>query len=98
MAKKIFCDVCGNEMTYGEVPGYLLGKEAVLNVEGSGGCKLKFIVAVKVEPVEVGNGEHVDICGGCRLFLLDRMDRRTLEEMESSRGDAMAANQRETKR
>ena len=98
MAKKIFCDVCGNEMTYGEVPGYLLGKEAVLNVEGSGGRKLQFSVAVKVEPEGVGNGEHVDICGSCRLFLLDRMDRRTLDEMQSSRDDAVAANQREAKR
>lgn len=98
MAKKIFCDVCGDEMTYGEVPGYLLGKEAVLNVEDSGGRKLQFSVAVKVESVGVGNGEHVDICGSCRLFLLDRMDRRTLEEMESSRNDAEAANKREVKR
>ena len=98
MAKKIFCDVCGDEMSYEDVPAYLKGQSTVINVEGSGGRKLQFDVHVKVVPENVGNGEHVDICGGCRLFLLDRLDRRTLAEMESSRDDAVAANQRETKR
>lgn len=93
MAKKIFCDVCGNEMLYEDIQPYLKGQSTIVNVVGDGNRKLQFDVHVKVVPEGVGNGEHVDICGSCRLFLLDKLDRRSLEEMESSRADVQASTE-----
>ena len=84
MAKKIFCDVCGNEMSYEDIQPYLKGQSTIVDVVGDGNRKLQFDVHVKIMPEGVGNGEHVDCCGSCRLFLLDKLDRRSLDEMESS--------------
>lgn len=67
MAKKIFCDVCGDEMTYEQVPPHLKGQDVPVRVKGHEG-----------DLENVGNGEHVDVdvCGDCRAFLLDKLDTR----------------------
>lgn len=92
MVKKIFCDVCGDEMDYAKVAEHLKAQPVLVNVKGCGNKTLKFEVAVRVQPVDVPNGEHVDICGSCRAYLLDRLDVRTESELESGRADAQAAN------
>lgn len=79
MAKKIFCDVCGEEMTYDAVPQYLKGQDEVLHIRGAH-AELEFSVHVKVTPENVGNGEHVDVCGDCRAYLLDKLDTRPKEQ------------------
>lgn len=76
MAKKIFCDVCGDEMTYDAVPTYLKHSCASVKVKGQENRELEFSVAVNISPVGIGNGEHVDICGDCRAYLLDKLDVR----------------------
>ena len=97
MAKKIFCDVCGNEMTYDEVPSHLKGQSTVVQVNGDGNRKLQFDVQVKIVPENAGNGEHIDVCGNCRYYLLDRLDGRPTQERDSSYSDAQAANTKPVK-
>lgn len=75
MAKKIFCDVCGDEMAYEAVPPYLKGQDVPVRVKGHDG-DLEFSVHVKVIPEGVANGQHVDVCGDCRAHLLDKLDMR----------------------
>lgn len=92
MAKKIFCDICGNEMDYSEIADHLKNQLVPVVVKGRGNKTLQFEVAVRVSPVGVTNGEHVDVCGECRAYLLDRLDVRPQSERENSYADAQAAN------
>ena len=92
MAKKIFCDVCGDEMDYAKVAEHLKAQPALVAVKGHGNKTLKFEVAVRIQPVDVPNGDHVDICGSCRAYLLDRLDNRSENERENSWSDAKAAS------
>ena len=78
--KKIFCDVCGNEMDY---PGgsnqpiqHLFGKDSEISVVGQGNKPYHFKLHVKLDV----DGTHVDVCADCRLFLLNKLDPRTVEE------------------
>lgn len=73
--KKIFCDLCGNEMNYAEMPKYL--KEGdYLSVTTTDGIKLDVSVCVGFEIDNVPNGVHIDVCHNCRASLLDRLDIR----------------------
>lgn len=90
MAKKIFCDVCGNEMTYEEIQPHLKAEPVEVNVVGDGNKKLKFEVAVRIQ-AKNENGGHVDVCQLCRHFILDKLDVRAQSERESSFSDAEAS-------
>lgn len=94
MAKKIFCDVCGDEMDYVDIADHLKAQPVPVVVNGHGNKTLQFEVAVRVQPVGVANGEHVDICGSCRAYLLDRLDVRSENERVNSYADAQAANKK----
>lgn len=89
MAKKIFCDVCGGEMTYEQVPPHLKGQDVPVIVKGHEDT-LTFSVHVKVTPENVGNGEHVDVCGDCRAYLLDKLDTRPKEQPTGVDADVLA--------
>ena len=81
--KKVFCGVCGDEMNYAEIPDYLRDRSTVVHVKG---CEtvLDFEVQVIIKPVyktpyggqKSDSARHIDICSGCRLHLLDRLDTR----------------------
>lgn len=94
MAKKIFCDVCGGEMVYANMAQYLKAQPELVTVQGCGNKTLKFEVAVRIMPTDVANGEHVDICGSCSAYLLDRLDVRTEGEREVSWADVQIVTPR----
>lgn len=75
MAKKIFCDVCGDEMDYADVQPHLKGESVEVAVRSHDNKGLKFLVATIIKS-QNGNGEHTDICNGCRHGLLSRLDNR----------------------
>lgn len=75
MAKKIFCDVCGDEMDYASVQPHLKADPVEVSVRGHENKPLKFEVAVRIQPKNE-NGGHVDVCNDCRLHILGKLDTR----------------------
>lgn len=90
MAKKIFCDVCGNEMRYEDVQPHLKAEAAEVQVVGDGNKKLKFEVSVRIA-AKNDNGGHTDVCQSCRHFILDKLDVRSDDERTDSFNDVKAS-------
>lgn len=84
MAKKTFCDGCGDEMSYSETQPLLKGDTVTASFNGHEGRYLKFEVSVKFVPMSVRNGEHIDFCGACRLHLLKKITPQLGELNEQS--------------
>lgn len=78
--KKIFCDCCEKEFTY--QPTLVMGKQMSVafprGISFTGMRPIEVEIDVIIKPVNVPNGEHVDICQSCRWLMLDRFDPRTV--------------------
>jgi hypothetical protein len=75
MSKRIFCDLCGEQMSYGDIDGHLRGEPTVVDAVGHEKRPLRFTVSVTIDSHK-NNGEHIDLCGDCRYYVLDKLDNR----------------------
>jgi len=73
MAKKFFCDGCGDEMNYSSIRPHLKGNEVTTDLKAHGGRHLKFEVSIKFLCTNPKDGEHVDLCEDCRIHLLRKI-------------------------
>lgn len=78
--KKTFCDCCGEEIDYESKTQNVLGKNDVeyimANPEPVGINPGRFQIIVSVTPLNRQTGKHVDVCGECVWFMLNKMDPR----------------------
>lgn len=84
MAKKFFCDGCGDEMDYEAIRPHLKGNEVTVDFNAHEGRRLKFEVSVKFQCMNVRNGEHIDLCNDCRIHLLKKITPQLGEPNEQS--------------
>ncbi len=66
MSKKIFCDICGTEMSYVDIPEYLRAESETIKIEGTQRT-INFDIAVRMIPTAPRSGEHIDCCYYCRI-------------------------------
>lgn len=84
--KKIFCDCCGNEFKYDNYSAVLKGipVTVVTNLPFAPGTiwpqRQEFRVVVDVQPINMPNGAHLDICPDCGWKLVLQIDKRPKPE------------------
>ncbi len=71
MAKKIFCDVCGGEMTYQAIPVIFLGNDVHRTEVYFRDPHLDKFAEVQINFFfPRSEDDHTDVCGGCRHDIL----------------------------
>jgi hypothetical protein len=76
--KKTFCDSCGDEFDYKDITmSAVNGVPRQVKLPAAESMlprrEMAFMVHIRIEPDQVNNGEHIDICGGCRWKMLDEL-------------------------
>ena len=73
--KKTFCDVCGAEFSYEEKEYRDTAGTKTFTLIGQENKKIAVKVRLDIEAENL-NGEHIDICGDCRLYIANKLDTR----------------------
>lgn len=74
--KKVFCDICGEEMDYATMPNFIRGKQEQVTVLSVNHEKINVSLCVKVDEAYDKNGSHTDVCTDCRMSALSMLNKR----------------------